>query len=139
MNIEDLPEKYQKQVREKLEGRKKKPKYGNIKTELDGIMFDSRKEANYYATLKVREKAGEINDLILQPRFLLQEAFDKNGQHYRKIEYIADFEYEQDGETRVIDVKGMKTDVFKLKQKLFEYKYPDLHLELVDRSNYEKI
>lgn len=131
MNIEDLPEKYQKQVREKLEGRKKKPKYGNIKTELDGIMFDSRKEANYYATLKVREKAGEINDLILQPRFLLQESFDKNGQHYRKIEYIADFQYTEAGRTIVVDTKGKRTDVYKLKRKLFEKRYPDLTIKEV--------
>ena len=66
----------------------------------------------------------------LQPRFLLQESFKKNGKTFRKIEYIADFMYEEDGKVIVEDVKGMKTDVFKLKRKLFEYKYPDLTLKL---------
>ncbi len=139
MKIEDLPEKIQEQVREKLEGKPKKSKYHNKKIVIGNMIFDSQAEASYYCTLKMWQDKGIICNLQLQPRYLLQEAFDKNGKHYRKIEYIADFEYKQDGETRVIDVKGMKTDVFKLKQKLFEYKYPDLHLELVDGSNYEKI
>lgn len=66
---------------------------------------------------------------MLQPRFLLQEGFRKNGKAYRKIEYVADFMYEQDGKLIIEDVKGIKTDVYKLKQKLFEKRYQDLAIK----------
>lgn len=95
-------------------------KYKNKKIEYDGIIFDSQLECNYYRYLKEMKVEFE-----LQPKFLLQEGFKKNGKTHRKIEYIGDFRI---GNT-VIDVKGMETPVFKLKRKLFEYKYP--HLELV--------
>ena len=104
-------------------------KYGNIKTKVDGIEFDSKKEAAFYMELKVREKAGEVKDITLQPRFELQPKFDKDGTHYRKIEYVADFMYEEDGKIIVVDVKGKKTDVYKLKRKLFEYQYPELTIK----------
>lgn len=104
-------------------------KYRAKKTEVDGIKFDSKKEAKRYITLKELEKKGNIEKLILQPRFLLQEGFRKNGKAYRKIEYVADFMYEQDGKLIIEDVKGIKTDVYKLKQKLFEKKYQDLTIK----------
>ena len=68
-------------------------KYFNKKTVVDGIQFDSKLEANRYCELKLLEKSGEIKDLKLQPKFLLQESFKKNGKTYRKVEYIADFTY----------------------------------------------
>lgn len=104
-------------------------KYRAKKTEIDGIKFDSKKEAKRYIALKELEKKGNIGKLILQPRFLLQEGFRKNGKAYRKIEYVADFMYEQDGKLIVEDVKGIKTDVYKLKQKLFEKRYQDLTIK----------
>lgn len=104
----------------------KKSKYSSAKTDVDGIAFDSKKEAEFYAELKLREKAGEISHLRLQPRYLLQEAFKYDGKQYREIEYIADFEYIENGETVVIDVKGFKTAVYMLKKKLFLYKYGDM-------------
>lgn len=58
---------------------------------------------------------------------------EKGGKTFRKIEYVADFQYEQDGKIIVEDVKGMETDVFKLKKKLFEYKYKDLELRIIWR------
>ena len=64
-----------------------------MKTIIDGHAFNSKKKAKYYSELKIREKAGEIKELKLQPRFLLQNGFSYNGKRYRKIEYIADFEY----------------------------------------------
>ena len=75
------------------------------------------------------ERKGNIEKLMLQPRFLLQEGFRKNGKAYRKIEYVADFMYEQDGKLIIEDVKGIKTDVYKLKQKLFEKRYQDLTIK----------
>lgn len=104
-------------------------KYRAKKTEIDGIKFDSKKEAKRYIALRELEKKGNIEKLILQPRFLLQEGFRKNGKAYRKIEYVADFMYEQDGKLIIEDVKGMKTDVYKLKQKLFEKRYQDLTIK----------
>ena len=101
----------------------KRSKYNAKKTTIDGITFDSKKESERYAELKLLERAGEINNLRLQPRFVLQPAFEKNGKRYRKIEYVADFAYEEGGKTVVEDVKGMKTDVYKIKKKMFEYAY----------------
>jgi hypothetical protein len=111
----------------------KQSKYRNQKTEVDGITFDSRREANRYCELKVLLELGEITDLELQPRFVLREGFWKNGKRYRKIVYRADFKYRAvaTGEIVVEDVKGVKTSVYRLKKKLFEDKYPDLSLKEV--------
>jgi hypothetical protein len=98
-------------------------KYHNIKTIVDGIKFDSRKEANHYCELKLLQKTGIISDLKLQPRYLLQNAFKYNGKIERAIEYVADFEYVEKGKVIVVDCKGMRTDVYKLKRKLFLYRY----------------
>ena len=98
-------------------------KYHAKKTTIDGITFDSQKEANRYAELKLLERAGEIKHLQLQVPFTLQEAFTLHGKKYRPITYIADFVYEQDGRTIVEDTKGMRTQVYQLKKKLFLAKY----------------
>lgn len=111
-----------------------KAKYGNRKVRLDGINFDSELEAKRYRQLKLLQRAGEIKNLKLQVPFLLQEAFKKNSKIYKKIEYIADFVYEEKGQAVVEDVKGMKTELFKIKQKLFEYKYPELNLKVVTKE-----
>ena len=68
-------------------------KYKNKKIQVDMYVFDSIAESRRYKELALLERAGEIKDLQLQPRFLLQESFKKNGKTYRKIEYIADFMY----------------------------------------------
>lgn len=103
-------------------------KYHSKKVTYDGIVFDSKREANRYSVLRLLEKSKVITDLKLQPVYLLQEGFKKNGKTYRKITYKADFEYKKGGKIIVEDVKGMKTEVYKLKKKLFEYKYPDLEI-----------
>lgn len=107
-------------------------KYKNKKTQVDMYVFDSVKEAKRYKELKLLEKTKKIKELELQPRFLLQESFKKNGRTYRKIEYVADFKYIENGKTIVEDVKGLQTDVFKIKHKLFEKKYPDLELRIIE-------
>lgn len=106
-------------------------KYKNTKIVVDNIKFDSNLEATRYKELKLLLRAGEISNLELQPRFLLQDSFKKNGKTYRKIEYIADFQYIENGKTIVEDVKGIQTDVFKLKHKIFEKVYPDLELRII--------
>ncbi|MCM3651306.1 DUF1064 domain-containing protein [Metabacillus litoralis] len=100
-------------------------KFGAKKTIVDNITFDSKSEAQYYQQLKWLQQAKQIKSFKLQPKFLLQEAFKKNGKTFRKIEYIADFEiHNLDGSIEVVDVKGVETEAFKIKRKLFEKLYP---------------
>lgn len=100
-------------------------KYNAVQTVIDGISFDSKAEGEYYVLLKKKQENGEIAAFNLQPRFLLQEAFKKDGQSFRKIEYVADFEIlHHDGSIEIVDIKGMILDVFQIKRKLFEKKYP---------------
>lgn len=103
--------------------------------QIDGYVFDSALEAKRYRQLVLLERAKAIKNLQLQVPFLLQEGFRKNGKTYRKIEYIADFVYEENGKTVVEDTKGVKTEVFKIKQKLFEYKYPNLSIKIVTKED----
>lgn len=110
----------------------KRNKYRNVKTVVDGITFDSKREAEYYCGLKLLKAAGEIKDFGLQPRYELLPTFTKNGTTYRAITYVADFVIENnDGTTEVVDIKGMETKDFKIKKKLFEYKYQDLELKII--------
>ena len=108
---------------------KKTHKYNAKKVKVDGISFDSKKEANRYFELKMLERAGKIKELKLQPKFLLQDGFERDGKKYRAIFYIADFEYIKDGKRIVEDVKGVRTDVYKLKKKMFLKKYPQVEFK----------
>lgn len=99
-------------------------KYKNKKTVVDGITFDSKKEANRYLELKKLKKAGAIDDLELQVKFVLIPK--QEGE--RECSYIADFVYKvnKTGETVVEDVKSSpryKTDVYKIKKKLMLFIY----------------
>ncbi|RKZ75172.1 MAG: hypothetical protein DRR19_29510 [Candidatus Parabeggiatoa sp. nov. 1] len=105
-------------------------KYHAVKTMIDGLTFDSKKEATRYRELKLLEKQGLITDLKLQPAYLLQEGFRYAGKMVRSVQYFADFEYKQNGKIIVEDTKGMETDVFKLKRKLFWFRYPELELRV---------
>jgi hypothetical protein len=105
-------------------------KYGSRKTVVDGITFDSKKESDRYKDLKYLQIAGQISKLEVQPVFILQEAFTKNGHKFSAITYRADFKYEQNGETVIEDVKGMKTEVYRIKRKLFEKIYPYSVIEI---------
>lgn len=98
-------------------------KYNNRKVMVDGYKFDSMKEAERYKELKLLERAGRIKDLELQPKFELLPTIRTDKETLRKVSYYADFKYEQDGETVVEDVKGFKTDVYKLKKRIFLLKY----------------
>ncbi|WP_096201912.1 DUF1064 domain-containing protein [Bacillus sp. FJAT-45350] len=104
-------------------------KYGNKKVVLDGHRFDSKKEAHYYAELKLRKMAGEVTAIELQPTFELQPTYKKNGKTIRAIKYVADFRVTySDGRVEIVDVKGKKTKEYLLKKKLFEYKFPELKI-----------
>lgn len=94
---------------------KPRHKYNAIKTELDGIKFDSKKEARYYSELKLRVKAGEI------VFFLRQVPFDLPGN----VKYRVDFqEFHTDGTIHFVDVKGVRTTDFIMKKKQVEALYP---------------
>lgn len=104
-------------------------KYGNKKTVIDGIKFDSKLEAEYYQLLKFKKASGQIQDFKLQPSFLLQEAFKVDGKTYRKIEYKADFAVlMNDGSEMIVDTKGVLTSEFKLKAKIYRKLYGKLYL-----------
>ncbi len=102
-------------------------KYNAKKITIDGHTFDSKREAERYCELKLFLRAKEIQNLQLQPRFLLQDGFvDKEGNEHKKIEYVADFMYvDKSGKTVVEDVKGVLTDVYKIKKKIFLKIYDD--------------
>ncbi len=96
------------------------------------VIFDSKKEADYYRQLLLLQKAGEVEEIQLQPKFTLQEGFSKNGKKHRAITYTADFMViYKNGRREVVDVKGMRTQVFNLKLKLFEKKFPDLKVTII--------
>lgn len=107
-------------------------KYRNKKITIDGITFDSIKESKRYNDLKMLQRANIIKELELQKVFELQPKFiNNNGQHIRAITYIADFFY-YDNEKKmyiVEDTKGYRTEVYKIKKKLFEYVYPNLTIK----------
>ena len=100
-------------------------KYGNKRTKLDGINFDSEKEAGRYADLLMMQKAGIISSLERQKPFELQPAFyDSDGIKHQPIKYVADFVYMQDGKQVIEDVKSdgtRKNQVYKLKKKMMLY------------------
>lgn len=109
----------------------KESKYHNRKADYrdpktgETITFDSEKERDYYLLLKDRERRGEIRYLNRQFEIEIQPAFtDIKGTKIRAIKYKADFYfYDRSLETwRVIDVKGYKTEIYKLKKKLLAYR-----------------
>ena len=146
VDIKSLSPKAQKQVYEKLlmeqkskagaklaadkgklmsedEDSPKGSKYGSKKVEINGIRFDSKKEARRYLQLSAMELAGQIQDLRLQVKYELIPAQRIDGKVVEKnCSYVADFVYEQDGKTVVEDVKGYKQStayaVFAIKRKL---------------------
>ena len=103
-----------------------KQKYNSKKIIVDGIKFDSRKEAGRYIYLKQQEKAGLISDLELQKKFvLIPKQTDGEKTVERECAYYADFVYVKDGETVVEDVKGYRNGqayaLFTIKRKLMLY------------------
>ncbi|MEE1352145.1 MAG: DUF1064 domain-containing protein [Clostridia bacterium] len=111
-------------------------KYYNKKCTVNGIIFDSRKEARRYQELLLLQRAGAIKSLQRQVKYVLIpaqyesfERYGKNGQELtpgkklieRECAYVADFIYEEDGKTVIEDTKGMKTKDYIIKRKLMLY------------------
>ena len=88
-------------------------KYGNRKVELDGEKFDSVAERDRWTSLRLMERAGEIQSLRRQVRFHLFGA-----SLTLVCDYIADFVYYRDGAQVIEDVKGVTTNDFRIKAKL---------------------
>ena len=118
------------------------------KKEVDGIVFDSETEANYYVYIRDNKKKLKIAEIELQPEFTLQQKFiltpdgkridyvnDKQFKSEQKkypkcthqaIKYVADFRITyENGKVEVIDVKGIKTADFKIKEKMFNFMFPE--------------
>lgn len=95
------------------------------------VSFDSKKEARRYDQLYLLLKGGKISELTLQPKYDLIPTVKWNNTTLRKITYSADFRYIQNGKTIVEDVKGMLTDVYKIKMRLFVLQNPDVEFREV--------
>lgn len=105
-------------------------KYNARRTTIDGVEFDSQAEAARYVELRLLLNAGIISNLELQPKYVLVAKFTtRSGEKIRELSYVADFRYVDGptGKTIVEDVKGMKTEVYKIKKKLLLWRYPDIN------------
>ena len=115
-------------------------KYGNKKIQAGGQSFDSKREYRRWRDLTLLERAGEIKNLQRQVPYLLipeqrapsTEVYKKGSRAgqpkpgpvlERRVVYIADFVYQQNGETVVEDTKGMRTKEYVIKRKLMLYRY----------------
>ncbi|MBQ3557850.1 MAG: DUF1064 domain-containing protein [Oscillospiraceae bacterium] len=142
-DIARLGPRAQKQLLQKLgaQQRQRQSKYNNEPTTVNGIKFDSRKEARRYEELMVMQRAGEIKNLRLQAQYTLQESFiTPEGTRIRAIKYVADFAYDRRNKpsrnqpdlnepiywTHVVeDVKSRatKTPQYEIKKKLMYEKF----------------
>lgn len=101
-------------------------KFGNKKTVVDGITFDSQKEAARWQELKLMQRAGLICELQRQVPFVLIPKQERNGKVIeRPVVYKADFVYRENGEDVVEDVKSRatKTKEYIIKRKLLLWQY----------------
>lgn len=121
-------------------GLRSRRKYGNKKITADGQVFDSKKEFKRWCELSLLERAGEITNLQRQVPYLLipeqrapsTEVYKKGSRAgqpkpgpvlERRVVYIADFVYQENGEAVVEDTKGMRTKEYVIKRKLMLYQY----------------
>ena len=107
-----------------LLGEEKKTKYHNKKVTFQGETFDSIKERDYYIYLLGLKKKGAISDLQRQVTIEIQKAFSMpDGERIRAITYKADFVYKDAfGGLHIVDTKGFRTEVYKLKKKLLAFR-----------------
>jgi hypothetical protein len=107
---------------------KKKQKYNNKHTWVDGLCFDSKLEANRYGQLKMLQRAGTIKGFCRQPEFVLVEG--NEGQ--RAITYKADFiVFNLDGTATIEDTKGYESEQWKRTHKMFKAKYPEIEISVL--------
>ena len=94
-------------------------KYENTPTRYDGHRFDSSSECDYYKHLLKLQRAGAVQMILRQVPFHLTS----NSENIAK--YVCDFQvFYKNGTIEFVDVKGIETDMFKLKKKLVESQYP---------------
>lgn len=149
ISVADLPPRYQAQAMAQIQRQQKarklrqesqsRNKYGAEKAEVNGIRFDSKKEARRFSELSFLEHMGYIRDLRLQQDYTLQEAYTTTeGERIRAIRYRADFVYELTdkdpqiacvadreyfrkagpGAKIIEDAKGCRTDIYTMKRKM---------------------
>jgi hypothetical protein len=106
-------------------------KYHNRRITLDGYVFDSIAESKRYFELCVLQHHSEIHDLRVHPSYLLQPGFKVGVKPYQPITYVLDFSYMEGDQLVCEDVKGFATPEFRLKEKLFRFKYPAIVLRIV--------
>jgi hypothetical protein len=125
MNVEDFKKKFSLKDG-KIVNKSKSSKFGNVKVEIDGHKFDSRKESEFYGSLKIKKQAGLIKN------FKMQVPYNIVVNNIHIANYFLDFEVENnDGTIEYIDIKGkdkktnkfIKTGVFALKKRLVEAIY----------------
>lgn len=105
------------------------------KVTVNGIEFDSKAESKYYILLTEKIERNEILNFELQPKYILQPAFEKNGKNYKPITYKADFLVTHwDGSKEVIDIKGFEPREFSRIKKMFEYVYRNLELTVLTEA-----
>jgi hypothetical protein len=125
---EDDLEEYLKKQGKATPKPSKKSKYSNNRVKVDGLLFDSQLEANYYSNLKLLHKAGVIKGYCRQPEFILTEGMPE--YNVEPMKYRPDFiVFNLDDTFEIIDTKGFLTDVYKNKKKVFIEKYPDLRVK----------
>ena len=111
-----MPEGMRKLLNGGEAARHAKPnKYGAKATHVDGIRFDSKREARYYEQLKLRVESGEVR------YFLRQVPIHLPGGTRLVIDFL---EFHTDGSVRYVDVKGRETPAFKIKRREIEAIYP---------------
>ena len=118
-----------------MERRRHMSKYHAKKLRLDGYTFDSKAEAKRYKDLRLMEGNGDIFGLVVHPKFVLQPAFLYMGKRIRAITYTADFEYIENGERVVEDVKGGQatiTQAFRIKWKIAKRLMPYIDFRIVE-------
>ncbi|MDR3563413.1 MAG: DUF1064 domain-containing protein [Negativicutes bacterium] len=130
-NLSEAVKRRNQHLREVLSGQvKKQAKYHNEKINLDGLVFDSKKEAAKYAELLLLKRAGIVAEFKHHPRpFVLKEGYrcQQTKRWIRPITYTPDFWVKYaDGHEVWIDTKGYRTEVYRIKLKLFLERYPEL-------------
>lgn len=107
---------------------KRKNKYNAKKARVDGLCFDSKKEAEYYNELKFRARAGDIAGFLYHGKMIVAEGVD--GQ--AGVTYEPDFVVlNNDNTYEIIDTKGVETQVFKTKIKVLRNRYPNVEIKTV--------
>jgi len=137
MSWDSLPAHLEARVRSeismasKLIPNKRRSKYGNVKVEAYGTIFDSKAELARYDELLLLQKAGLITDLETQPKFELLGTLRYNGVTFCKRNYVGDFRYFEKSTQKIVvedkkSVATAKDKVYRLKKHMLLAKYPDI-------------